>query len=300
MFSAHCRPVQRALLLAVLLWRGSDCADDGQSCDGGTCPADGGSGAQFPRLPASQRKESVPVWSSETIALHNGSDPSLPLLLVIVGEVYDVGGDGEKFYGPGSGYHGFAGKDASRAFGSNEFDSDKLSRIDDLDAEEFKSIMGWRDFYREHETYRFVGILEGRYFSAGGKPTAELEKLEAINTASVKVDEIKKQWRKQYKSCNSRSEGKNPFFEIWCDDGYHGKNTSPMHLYLTIPDKGGVAEDVSWCACLTRAQRKTISAEALEASKRPTPGKAIARPVAYPDCKNGSQRCQRQKGSANP
>ncbi|KAJ2399855.1 hypothetical protein GGF41_008044, partial [Coemansia sp. RSA 2531] len=84
------------------------------------------------------------VFTQLELAKHDGSNPSLPLLLAIEGDVYDVS-SGWGFYGPGSSYHLFAGHDASRAFGTN-----CLSRKDHvthdtrgLSEKELAGIKGW-------------------------------------------------------------------------------------------------------------------------------------------------------------
>ena len=48
-----------------------------------------------------------------------------PLLLAILGEVYDVG-PGERHYAPGQGYSGMAGRDASRSFTTGNFKKDAV------------------------------------------------------------------------------------------------------------------------------------------------------------------------------
>lgn len=52
------------------------------------------------------------TFSVEELARHDGTDPALPILVAIKGLVYDVTRKRDS-YGPGAGYHVFAGKDAS-------------------------------------------------------------------------------------------------------------------------------------------------------------------------------------------
>ncbi len=57
-----------------------------------------------------------PVYLTDTeLSLYNGTDPSLPLYLALNGTIFDVTA-GKRMYGPGAGYHVFAGKDAARGF----------------------------------------------------------------------------------------------------------------------------------------------------------------------------------------
>ncbi|PIN03153.1 hypothetical protein CDL12_24325 [Handroanthus impetiginosus] len=60
------------------------------------------------------------LFTAEQLALYNGSDPGLPILLGILGSVFDVS-KGKSHYGPGGGYNHFSGRDASRAFVSGNF-----------------------------------------------------------------------------------------------------------------------------------------------------------------------------------
>jgi len=60
------------------------------------------------------------LWTGEELSVYNGTDERLPILLGILGSVFDVT-KGRSHYGPGGGYHHFAGRDASRAFVSGNF-----------------------------------------------------------------------------------------------------------------------------------------------------------------------------------
>ncbi|KAJ2019778.1 hypothetical protein GGI01_002269 [Coemansia sp. RSA 376] len=101
------------------------------------------------------------VFTQLELAKHDGSNPSLPLLLAIEGDVYDVS-SGWGFYGPGSSYHLFAGHDASRAFGTN-----CLSRKDHvthdtrgLSEKELAGIKGWHRYFDNHQKYVKLGVVQ--------------------------------------------------------------------------------------------------------------------------------------------
>ncbi|KAI9709113.1 MAG: hypothetical protein M1820_003559 [Bogoriella megaspora] len=64
----------------------------------------------------------ISLTDAELLA-YDGSDPTKPIYLALNGTIYDVSA-GPKFYGPGGGYHFFAGKDAARAFVTGCFDTD--------------------------------------------------------------------------------------------------------------------------------------------------------------------------------
>lgn len=57
------------------------------------------------------------------LSLYNGTDVSLPIYLAINGTIYDVSAS-PSFYGPGGGYHFFAGNDGTRAFVTGCFSED--------------------------------------------------------------------------------------------------------------------------------------------------------------------------------
>lgn len=68
------------------------------------------------------------LLSSAQLALYNGSDARLPILLALNGSVYDVSA-GKRFYGPGGMYSFFAGRDASRAFVTGCFEEDLVGDL---------------------------------------------------------------------------------------------------------------------------------------------------------------------------
>ena len=106
------------------------------------------------------------LWTEQELSA------STDLLLVVVGEVFDVKG-GEKYYEGEEGYSCFIRKDRTRAFISGNFTEDETSDISDLNEEQCLGIMHWLKFYRNHETYKPVGFLIGTFWDARGKPTPE-------------------------------------------------------------------------------------------------------------------------------
>jgi len=270
---------------------------------------------------AGRPREAVRVWSVDELAQHDGSDPGRPLLLSILGEVFDVS-HGRRHYGKDMGYSYFAGRDCSRcfAFGSDEEESDDsacaagddpacaagtTSKVLDLPQQELSGIFGWRTFYREHETYHFVGFLADRYYDSSGKPTEEHAQLEVAYAASNSADEMRKALRERFKSCNTKYVNGQPNVEIWCDDEYHGKSARPMHVYTKLPFGGDPMEsESSWCTCLRSKARKTAEAEAAEQLVKPQHGKPTFRLVGYPECMRqdgkAMQRCERPHGATPP
>ena len=114
--------------------------------------------------------------------------------LSVLGEVYNVTA-GRDYYGQGSGYSVFAGKDASASFSTGDFSEEGTKKnLSDLPAKQLSGIDGWRRFYAEHETYKQVGVLCCDFYDAEGKPTEKLittnQRLAAY--AAMKEEEKKK------------------------------------------------------------------------------------------------------------
>ena len=109
------------------------------------------------------------MFSVSELRQYDGSPGSPGLYLALLGEVYDVS-RGSQYYGPGGGYSFFAGRDASRAFVTGQFDSDGLvDNVEDLPSSDYLGLQDWAKFYSSD--YKRVGVLAGRYFSTAGRTT---------------------------------------------------------------------------------------------------------------------------------
>ncbi|EYU21029.1 hypothetical protein ABFS82_03G025800 [Erythranthe guttata] len=170
------------------------------------------------------------VFSVDELILYNGTDPGLPILLGILGSVFDVS-KGKSHYGVGGGYSHFSGRDASRAFVSGNFSGEGLTdNLHGLTSPEVKSIVEWRDFY--FKTYMFVGKLVGRYYDSEGNPTKYLKGVESKAARGAQLLEKQKKEEAKVASCNSRwsqDEGS----EVWCDEGYPRLVQRPVEIALT-------------------------------------------------------------------
>ncbi|KAK7316515.1 hypothetical protein RJT34_00038 [Clitoria ternatea] len=184
------------------------------------------------------------LFSAEELALFNGTDEGLPILLGILGSVFDVT-KGKSHYGSGGGYNHFAGRDASRAFVSGNFTGDGLTdSLRGLSSTEVKSIVEWRDFY--YKTYKYVGKLVGRYYDSHGNPTKYLKGVEAKAARGAQLLEKQKIEEAKQPACNSRwsqDEGG----EVWCDVGYPRLVQRPLEIALT----GKMSKR---CACFEDSQ----------------------------------------------
>lgn len=258
----------------------------------------GGKGGAYPRLSAEKHTSEAPLWKASELALHDGSDRSRPLLMAILGEVYDVG-PGERFYGPKGGYRGLSGKDASRAMSTGEFDSaGAVPGVEGLDNEAIGGIVDWRKFYREHQEYRFVGYLDGTYYGEDKQPTPELLAVEATGSDVKNQQEVLEQLKNTFKSCNSNTQA-DPDVEIWCDAQYHGPGTAPVFAHLWVGGLPKEDQPEAWCACLNAERREALLADAEELLRKRIGGHKL-RLVSYPECAPGQSRCRRPKDAAQP
>ncbi|XP_027338726.1 membrane-associated progesterone-binding protein 4 isoform X1 [Abrus precatorius] len=184
------------------------------------------------------------LFSAEELALFNGTDEGLPILLGILGSVFDVT-KGKSHYGLAGGYNHFAGRDASRAFVSGNFTGDGLTdSLRGLSSTEVKSIVEWRDFYSR--TYEYVGKLVGRYYDSQGSPTKYLRGVEAKAARGAQLLEKQKIEEAKQPVCNSRwsqDEGG----EVWCDVGHPRLVQRPLEIALT----GKMSKR---CACFEDSQ----------------------------------------------
>ncbi|RKP27413.1 cytochrome b5-like heme/steroid binding domain-containing protein, partial [Syncephalis pseudoplumigaleata] len=96
------------------------------------------------------------VFTEDDLRKYTGEDPSLPIYIAINGEVFDVT-EGRGYYGPGGGYHFFAGRDAARAYITGCFDTHLTHDLRGLSGAQIKQLDGWIDFYRNHPRYYAVG-----------------------------------------------------------------------------------------------------------------------------------------------
>lgn len=82
------------------------------------------------------------------------------IYIAMRGEVYDVS-DAKDYYGVGSSYHCFAGRDASRAMAKLSFDEEELSNqnLDDLGIFEKDVLQNWIDKFKYGKQYPVVGNL---------------------------------------------------------------------------------------------------------------------------------------------
>ena len=87
------------------------------------------------------------------------------------------------YYSGNSGYSYFAGRDGSHSFFTGDFTEEGVKNEKSLleyDVKSIKAIEQWREFYETHETYTYVGLLQGKYYDAEGEKTPYLQSIMAM------------------------------------------------------------------------------------------------------------------------
>eukprot|EP01061_Rhynchopus_euleeides_P015415 TRINITY_DN26327_c0_g1_i1.p1 TRINITY_DN26327_c0_g1~~TRINITY_DN26327_c0_g1_i1.p1 ORF type:complete len:295 (+),score=118.31 TRINITY_DN26327_c0_g1_i1:236-1120(+) len=191
---------------------------------------------QYPRLDADDFKDPTYLWSKAELKLRNGMNANRELLISIAGEVYDVG-TGTEYYAPEMGYAGMSGRDCSKGFATGEY-VDEEGGLAGMSPQQIKTILDWRKFYREHETYRFVGLLEGDYFNADMSRTVHLKTVEGVYNEQLAQAAHKEDLFKTFKPCNTKFEQNNPKVKLWCDDSYHQPGATPGYMITKFRDEG--------------------------------------------------------------
>jgi len=219
------------------------------------------------RLPALLRRNlqrvRPPTLSVEEMHKYDGNQSST-IVLGILGEAFDVS-EGRKFYAPGNGYSCFAGKDASRAFITGEFEGSGLTdNVAGLKPEQLLSLDEWRQFY--HQKYLYVGkVTGGFFFDERGEPTSGYHDLQEGIQEGKKIKELKKAAEDQFAPCSSKWT-KETGSIVWCREGF------PRRVTINKPR----GDSYKRCACL--------SAEQLDGPYEP-----------YPGCPESAQTCEIKK-----
>uniref|UniRef100_A0AC35TPA8 Cytochrome b5 heme-binding domain-containing protein n=1 Tax=Rhabditophanes sp. KR3021 TaxID=114890 RepID=A0AC35TPA8_9BILA len=191
-----------------------------------------------------KHSEGLPILTKEQLSLFDGSRPSKPVCLAILGRIYDVS-RGIKHYGPGGSYHPLAGKDATRAFVTGDLTEDGLiDDIEGLNDQDLLSIFDWIKFYEKD--YKLVGYLNGKYFNAKGERTKEGEEAmemldKAVHFRSSQIEEYE-----AFPPCNSEFH-QNTGGRVWCSNKSGGINRD----WVGVPRKLFQPSSKSFrCACV--------------------------------------------------
>jgi len=115
------------------------------------------------KKPEPRKKEEVEVpdpprdFTIEQLREFDGSNDK-PIYIALRGEVYDVSSASD-FYGEGSGYHCFAGREASRAMARLSFEEEDLANpnVDDLGPFDRSTLDDWIQKFKYYKCYPVVG-----------------------------------------------------------------------------------------------------------------------------------------------
>lgn len=141
------------------------------------------------------------LFTKQDLSKYNGENNDIPIYLSILGSIYDVT-KGKKHYGKGCAYNFFAGRDASVAFITGDFETytDKSDDILQLEPSELLSLYNWKKFYDKEYIYK--GKLIGRFYNINGLKTEYFHKAEElIKKAQNKKDEEEK-LKLEFPPCN--------------------------------------------------------------------------------------------------
>jgi len=108
--------------------------------------------------PSKEVKKQIPrAFTIEQLREFDGKDDR-PIYVALKGDVFDVS-TAKDFYGEGSGYHCFAGREASRAMAKLSFEESELSNLDlsDLGSFEKNQLDEWYDKFKHYKNYPIVG-----------------------------------------------------------------------------------------------------------------------------------------------
>jgi membrane-associated progesterone receptor component len=129
--------------------------------------------------------------TEDDLKAYDGADPKKPLLMAIKGQIYDVS-QSRMFYGPGSPYALFAGKDASRALAKMSFeDKDLNGDLTGLGVFELEALQDWE--YKFMSKYVKVGTIKNAGEPEASNPSdvqAETPAAEAKETTTATETEV--------------------------------------------------------------------------------------------------------------
>lgn len=184
------------------------------------------------------------VFTAEQLLTYDGTDPSSPLYLCVLGEIFDVTA-GAKHYGKGQGYNVFVGKDSSKSFHTGDW-ANPDPDVRSLNVLAVAEIVGWRKFYREHKQYAYVGVLHGIYYNADGTPTDALAEVEAMSAQAADVEKVENDKRAAFPGCDMAHTAATKQTRIVCPS--KGEVRYPrLHSWAHV----ATGEQVQRCSCIT-------------------------------------------------
>ncbi|VDD84884.1 unnamed protein product, partial [Enterobius vermicularis] len=187
---------------------------------------------------------SLPVFTSEQLALFDGSRPSKGVYLALLGRVYNVE-KGRKHYAPGGGYHFFAGRDATRAFVTGDFsESGLVDDVSELGPRDLIGILDWVNFYEKG--YELIGVVRGKYYDQSGRPTHQLQKVIGLMEDAMHWQQLQTKEAEIFPPCNSEYHS-SVGGRVWCSSKSGGVNRD----WIGVPRKlFSAASKTFRCVCV--------------------------------------------------
>jgi len=107
-----------------------------------------------------KEEENLRDFTLDQLRQFNGEDKDKPIYISLKHDVFDVS-SARDFYGEGSSYNCFAGREASRAMALFSFDEADLSNLalDDLGIFQKNELDNWYDKFKYYKQYPIVGKL---------------------------------------------------------------------------------------------------------------------------------------------
>lgn len=171
------------------------------------------------------------VFTVDQLRTKDGSSDS-GLWIAILGRIYDVE-RGRKHYGPGGGYSFFAGRDATTAFITGDFEGEVTEDLDDvlkLPPRDIHAVWNWMKFYEKD--YKFVGKLVGRYYDSDGEETEYLKTVRREVELEEQNRERLENEKQEFPPCNTEwSQEKGSTF--WCSE----KSGGVQRDWIGVPRK---------------------------------------------------------------
>ncbi|KAF9968718.1 hypothetical protein BGZ70_009640 [Mortierella alpina] len=114
------------------------------------------------------------IFTSEELKEHDGTEENSTIYVAIKGTVFDVTAK-KAMYGPGGGYHCFAGRDASKALGMSSLKvEDCVADYSGLTEKELKTMEDWYTFFEKR--YPIVGKTQAQLITMAGSSRASSSK----------------------------------------------------------------------------------------------------------------------------
>nr|XP_002126672.1 neuferricin-like [Ciona intestinalis] len=186
---------------------------------------------------------------------YRGGDESKGLYLAFFGKVFDVS-KGKEHYGPGGGYHFFAGRDGTKGFVTGDFSDEGLT--DDIEGMDSKLMIGFDDWIQFYSSsYTYVGTVIGQFYDENGEPT---EALKNANKLIAEAKQAKKQEDEENKilpMCNSESSAAKGS-RVWCSTKSGGVERNWVGVPRQYHPPGATSPR---CACVRTAGKPSYGTD---------------------------------------